>query len=708
MKFIVRVKATNLKNRAALDLPLSRLSIITGRNGSGKTSIADAITLAALGYLPDLGKTGPAIAKAAGPGLDMGTALEMTELPEMACRFEYARTWKRTGTGMKKVTAPDEAPPLSIVCLDPDTFLKGNANARAQAIAARFQITTDPKTAIRAAIEATAAGQDIPAAPKCEDFSEWVSTWESDLSEALKEASASARRMKATIEGMAALDETPPALISAETIKEAQQAVGAAAAKVEEIKSKLKTATASHAEKMAALANSPEAPTASREALQKELEEIAAEISKLEAKEHAAKDTGGTRARDAANLEIAEKRLAGIEHWLEQNPEPEEYNAPELPAAHDLGALRAKFYDTSAERIKALAALDAIKANTLTGTHCPCCGSAAQDWDQEKVWQAEESKVAAEARLATAEQADQRAAALFADAEQIEDKRESQRIEKAARAKTKEERATYTQRASETTALLESLTARLADVPRFEQEDAELLEASRTARRETLEGLEEWQQYEAIAALGATVNALAAEIKEATAALEAAYTAYDATVTNAQELEGKAAAAAQAVAAAQTHAAATKEFDKATELAGILDFAREKLREAAQAETLKIFKPLLAIAGPICAGCLPTPLDHKGLDFGRYEGAHFISFDTFSKSEKMAAFAGISAALAAQNAGILIIDEFNNLDAAKRERFLANLSEAIRTDQIAQAILLDNTPHKYTLPEFGSQQALEA
>lgn len=709
MKFITRVTATNLKNRATLDIQLARLSIITGRNGSGKTSIADAIALASLGYIPSLGKSGPAIAKAAGPGLEMGAALEMTDLPDMVCRFDYARTWKRTAAGMKKVTAPeDTAPAIPIICLDPDAFLNASAASRAQAIAARFEIEGDPKEKIRAAIAAVAAGHDIPTAPKIEDFSEWVNQWESDISEALKEANASARRMKATIEGMAALDETPPATVPAETIKKAQQEVGACSARISAIANQKATAREQHAEKMAAFSKAPECPEISRQKLEAELAEIMAEISALEAKERKAKDTDGTRARDAANLSVAEKRLAGIEHWLEQNPEPEPYACEALPEPQDLGKLNEAQQKAYEEMATAAAALEAINANPLTGTHCPCCGAAAASWDQDKVWKAEELKLAAEVRHDKAKEAHRRALALYEEACRVDDRRESQRIEAMARAKITEERKTYASRASETAQLIESLNAKLAEAPHFEQEDAELLESLRNDRRQIIVSIDEWKAYEEAAKLSNEINELAETIRLAELASEAAYNDYDVAVANAKALEAQAEAAAAAVANAQTHAAATKEFDKATELASVLNAARETLRESAEAETLKIFTPLLAIAGPICAGCLPTPLDHKGLEFGRYEGPHFINLDTFSKSEKAAALAGISAALAAKSAGVLIVDEFNNLDAAKREQFLTNLADAIEANTIAQAILLDNSPQICKLPEFGSQQALEA
>ncbi len=87
---------------------------------------------------------------------------------------------------------------------------------------------------------------------------------------------------------------------------------------------------------------------------------------------------------------------------------------------------------------------------------------------------------------------------------------------------------------------------------------------------------------------------------------------------------------------------------------------------------------------------MPSELSNKGLDFGRYEGAHFVPFEAFSGSEQAVTVAAIAAALAAKGQGILFIDEANNIDAKKRGRFMANLAEAITAGTIAQAILLDN------------------
>lgn len=59
---IVKVEFTNLKGRSA-SYDLSAMNIITGPNFSGKSSIIDAIRLALMGHIPELGKTNAATAQ---------------------------------------------------------------------------------------------------------------------------------------------------------------------------------------------------------------------------------------------------------------------------------------------------------------------------------------------------------------------------------------------------------------------------------------------------------------------------------------------------------------------------------------------------------------------------------------------------------------------------------------------------------------------
>lgn len=691
--YIQTVTTSNFKgadtNRAH---SLHPFTIITGKNGTGKSRITDAIQAAALGYVPWLGKTGPALRQLAGPGLEMAVDLILSDGQRIR------RSWKKTKSGLSKKDAPTEAPNIPLFSLDPGAFLAANDQQRARMIAARFGIQEDPREKILSAIEAAAAGADLPnfRLDKEEDFSLWVENISEGIAAALSAANATAKRMKTTLEGLAALESDPVALVPDAEVSAAQKAVGARSSERDALSKELATLRQRIAELKAELESAPLMPEISEAAQKSALAEIEKEITELQTKQKAAAEGAKKAQEAAANIAAAEKRLKGIEFWLEQNAAPEPLALAALPQPLDMEKLTRELAAAEEAERAAFRALTLAQGADLSGSHCKCCGAARENWSEDKIWETEDALSTAQAAHSTAAETVRRTAALFKLETENAQKRKEQADASRAHAAAVKEHEQYTAREREAGQLLELLRAQASEVPAFSQEDAEVLNALLEDKEKAEADLKEWTAYKESQEGRALLNE--AETRAATVETDllpqAARALSDAEIT-AETIATRAKAAREAVAQQETASKARAENEKAAEEVKKIKAAKDALEAAESEATGKIVKPLLDIAGQICAGCLPTPLAHKGLSFGRFDGPHFISLNTFSESEKAAAVSAITAGMAAAGQGIAIIDEFNNLDADKRPVMLANLAAALEAGTLAQAIILDNEPDNY-------------
>lgn len=99
---LTKISARGFKGRDAFSYDLRPINVLFGNNFRGKTRVMDAIRLALLGYLPELGNTNPAtFGLASGP--------EMQVVAHFDNGLVITRTWSLSGNTVKKTEIiPDE------------------------------------------------------------------------------------------------------------------------------------------------------------------------------------------------------------------------------------------------------------------------------------------------------------------------------------------------------------------------------------------------------------------------------------------------------------------------------------------------------------------------------------------------------------------------------------------------------------------------
>lgn len=697
--YISHLTLTNIKAAPKFDLELSPLTLIHGPNGQGKSAIADGLALGLLGYHPSLGKSGPAIQKLAGPGKEFGSMVNFSD------GTRISRSWKRTKTGASKLPGSDASPPIDLASLDPSAFLGAKDAKRAAMIAARYGIEGDPKAAILAKVRAALGTFDfIP--PNEEDFSAWAEQIEEVLADKRKEAGAIKRRMTATLEGMTTLDTAPPPRVSREAIEAARTAKAGLAARIQELNSK---ALAVNREISSLPEGYPVREGRTEAELREALARIEKEIAPLEEAYRAYQQAEALRSSIVSAITKKGQSLKTRRLWLDENgiqaewhPEwmGENQSLPYWKEIFDkqISNLEKQVVTANRTLVTAAGTVKAAQDNALTGAECPCCGAVRAVWDAQKIWDSEEALVAAQAGHAEAEKA-------LADLEsEIHISRtrkaevESLLAIVAANAQRMAAQSEYDREVAE----LAEQQEQLGHLPCWEHEQQEDLDALREEERVIGEELADIAR-EAEAVKGHEKRrTLEGQLDELQIERDRANIESEAAIEALAELEKAQAEVDAATARAAEVEKARKEAAAAAQEETIWDSALEIHRKECNAETVKVFKPLLDFARQITDGCLPTPLDNNGLTLGRFDGAHFITLDTFSGSEKAVALAGIVTALAATGSGLVMIDEFSTFDDAKKGRFVDNLAAAIERGDIAQAVLLDSRNFPGEMPPVGS------
>lgn len=710
-KHITSVTATNLKSSESLEHKLAPLTLITGQNGAGKSAIIDALYLATLGYHPLRGKTGPAIAELAGPGMQLSAHVEFSDLKGVT------RSWKRTAKGLSVTLAGPDEPPFDLVSLDPNAFLSANIEKRAAMIAARFNIEGDPKAAILAAVRKALGSYDkefkLPAKMP-EDFAEWVESVSEVLKAGKSAAASMKKRMKATLEGKAALTDGAPPSVDAQALDDARTSKARFTAAIEEAR---KTA----AQALADIRELPQAhgepPDLNEAVLKDRLVKVEEALSLIEAQRLDFTRSESSRRLITSSIATNRQRAKSLSLWLDENPEVSLVEPEEITSGGDTGPKGVRHFEdeifhleSAIHRIEQSLAtmkgeLAGERKNQLVGETCPCCGAKRDAWDEQQTWEREEAFTALSEKIIETEKADKQ-------------KREELSAAKATLARVKgyfqaltdaQERDAKAKEHEALNAEHAKLEAELSGLPLWTMEQAEELDALTDEKAELEEKIEIVANHREAIEAKVEHDRLEAIINGAQTARDMAAADLEKAEQELAALEAKAKAYAEYEANQKERDKAQNEYDNADKELTAWGAALDELQTASDAETVKVLKPMLEIARKLTRDCLPTELDHKGLDIGRWVGAHFVKLSTFSKSEQAVALAGITAALAASGSGLVILDEFSTLDPRKKVAFLENVIAAIEDGTLAQAILIDNQPFPpITFPPFGCALSLGA
>jgi hypothetical protein len=149
---IKSLRATNLKGRN-FDLSFGKLNFITGENFVGKTAILDAIRLAMLGGVPELGATARAQFQLAG-----GSETVMSATVTMD---DSDTPYSRSLSLVKGVVKTDGTDKIELPLLSPEAFFTMTEKEQREYVSSRFNggldLTTD---GIMAGIERLSFGED--------------------------------------------------------------------------------------------------------------------------------------------------------------------------------------------------------------------------------------------------------------------------------------------------------------------------------------------------------------------------------------------------------------------------------------------------------------------------------------------------------------------------------------------------------------------
>jgi hypothetical protein len=132
------------------------------------------------------------------------------------------------------------------------------------------------------------------------------------------------------------------------------------------------------------------------------------------------------------------------------------------------------------------------------------------------------------------------------------------------------------------------------------------------------------------------------------------------------------------------------ESEKAQAVVEMSKLALDKMKEYRDRLVEEGFKAILALANMLVGDLLKSPLCYKDGDIGRWEGARFVTYRTFTGAEQAMAFSAISVALATESPfKLVLLDEMNRIDMANRVALIARIKSIIASGLIDQFIGAD-------------------
>ncbi len=667
---ITRVQAINLKTKA-LDVALSPLTAILGENGTGKSSVREAIMLSVLGYSPALGK------RAAGSLLRVG-AKRLDIKATLSDGVTINRRWEQGRSLAASLDGPDLSESISPAQLDFSVFANAKPTDR-QRILESLIVSTAPSEIAAEARKMIADGKlDITIDEKAEG---WLGQLETDGKEAAKFARQEANTAAATILTLSAAEE--PLTVSAYELTaakirldEATQAEAKARAAFDAIEERFKHSPEKPdgepvtAATVAEAHGKAEAARIAYEAVRDKLNERAAAAreaeaivkpykdSTLEANEHAAEDLTGDL---SGELTVAET------------------------AARDAGRELDRIVDRKNIALFTLQKSRESWEELEKSGCCPTCGTAGAKL-------AESLKSLFDPKIAEQEKTVADIERELTAAQAVLTKADEDRARCANRLRMAVEREIFLARKRGDEVL--------AAAPAKPAEDVnELLttyQTASTAHRTLQNNASSWEEWNradipsdtAIASARSaweTADSLKTLATEASNALAKSKTDYD------QYLAGRRRIA---------------ELETLVEESGEKETAAKKLAAWAKDKSLSLtvdaMKPLLGLCNLVCAGILSGPVTIAGTDIGVETPDGMVALETLSGAEAVALGGAIQIAIAKTSPlPIVVIDELNRFAGKKHTRFIENLAEVLKAGHVEQIIVID-TPVTGTGPLVGS------
>jgi hypothetical protein len=626
------------------------VTAIIGANGTGKTTIANAVAFVLSGKVPGLPKTNGGIMDALGSTLRMGATVTIGDAT-------YDRALIRSGKSIKgeaKHPAPADLLPPSMLDLEP--FLAATPKGRASMILGACGASVP--SLLEALLKETGLERFVSAGTEALDDAQDILAKVDEA--AKKQASgytASIKDMRGTLSGMEVLDTSPLASPAGRPLAELRAEVN----RMERELSGILGEARAIASRPAPVQPAGDRPNGSAEAFERQLAEAQrtlatarADLAQAQADRRAWDHWQAERARLEAKVAEAQQAYQAVSDGWE-------------PV--DVDKLNEELQNHSLKAAQARAKIDEAKKDVLTDKDvCPCCGAKAEYWNREAsdkhdlaAW--ERDVTASTKRMEEIRATLNQAAAVSRASDAVLRATAALEAQQPAEA-TRYDVDTCQAAVDEATESCDMLTAEARKARAWDAYEA----ASKTAEQDAVR----------MAQLNMTQDNLQAAICVASAALR------HAEVREAAENERKAREATRQQAADRLAELEAEEAE--------FKAARQAWQDGVHRIMDEALRDVLKVCETFTAGLFASPLTVHDLELGRYEGTAWVPLDAFCGSDKRVAVAAVQAALASNHKGfrLVILDEFGTIDPARKPAVLANLAAAVQAGLVDQAWVMDN------------------
>lgn len=717
---ILTIQAKSLKSRS-FSQGLKPFNIIAGPNDSGKTAIADAVRLALIGYLPELGKTNSAT-------YTLASGAHMSVEAFMANGDTITREWVKKGKTVKATeSVPVGFPATPLVMLDAREYFGKSDRERVEML---FGVL-NPQDFTPAAVGAkvTKAVEEIGRLDDLElmldqpheTIEQWITSVADALDAAKSEAAANARRFAGTVQGIVQLRAADP-LIDPEGLRvesvSLEGSLAVAHARLGELRGSTKAATANDEQrreltgKIARLAaqvgttatgdpaelQQQHAHETERAATLRAEYAAARERYQIAQSKRARADVLTNKLREALSVPGASNELVAKLHKEIGELAPVDVAAAQQKVARataDLEGVKSRQRANDQARTRA----DAFRDQHLGEHTCPTCGTAGSEF-HEAINEMHSRRIA---------ELDGERTGIASD---FEHATEALRQADAARnaALESEKRAQKLQRDLSAARLAQAnseAAAKLITQYRQELEQIGDTTAPEPVPPPELEAAQRRAEGLSAEIARATAAATLAEHEASLAKLPPAGGELDeaiyATECQIEELESQRTGLAERrrkleaqLADERTMADAKEKQEMELTREQLLKIARDTLNAERERIINEAFRPLITQVNTFTAGILPTPLEFHEGELGRFNGGSWVPVRAFGGAFTAVTYAGLQAALGASApAKLVIVDELGRLDATNKGKFLKNIQAAIAAGIVEQFIGIDVDPDFY-------------
>ncbi len=663
---ITQISFTNFKGSTG-EYRLMPRTIITGENFAGKTTIVQAIQLAATGVLPGIGRTAPAIFQASS-GTMMQVAIKFSSGESIE------RTWKQTGKkGTVKATSAGSAVELNL--LNGEQFTAAKTGDRLDMLA---KLADGKPEELDKLVSRTRQAMGIKSPPGTDTVFEEAELVLEALAERLAAARARKLQFEKTIQGLAeigsetAVPPPPDTLAAFEQAKqEADRAIAASVA-AEEASEEAQDARDELGQFMLSDTQPPGDISGDLNQAHDDFRILEAEYQRTLQAMNEASGTATTALENYDPKWHAELEELAKTNWpMKQG---------ELHVAVRDGDTRWKVLDNRLMGL--LAELDQLEQATCCGT----CGASSGNWKAGM-------KAALETRiLETKKEIDETGLALEQNRKELEIAAVNNRqIQTLVDYRTLQTRHQKQKEARDFIQANEGVLEGKRKELIMAEEQLEALKAKAQDLGRHHARHEEWKRLtrlaDQLAKRREELQAAYAAETEAVAKSDRCRAIHEAAQVQREQWENNRRRE-------QDLAKARTESDAEDKIIEGLKSQIKTLTDLKETELRRLYAPVVDMAKDFSEGLLPSPLDlHPTTgQIGRYEGTVFIPYPLMSGAEQITALAALQAALAIGGSRILIIDELSRMTPATKAKLIATLDEAVYDGRLVQVILVDHSP----------------